>query len=94
VQLALHFSAQSWVEISDAHGRRLLQGLIEAGSARTLNGAAPLRVVLGNASAVALRLNGQPVTLERLVHHDGSAHVLIDATGHASAAGPRLAHGE
>jgi cytoskeleton protein RodZ len=94
VQLALQFSAQSWVEISDADGRRLLHGLIEAGSARTLNGAAPLRVVLGNAPAVALRLNGQPVTLERLVHHDGSAHVLIDATGHASAAGPRLAHGE
>ena len=85
VQLALHFSAASWVEISDADGRRLLHGLIEAGSARTLDGAAPLRVVLGNAPAVALRVNGQPVTLERLVHHDGSAHVLIDASGHASA---------
>ena len=39
-QLALQFSALSWVEVSDATGRRLLQGLYAAGSTRTLSGAA------------------------------------------------------
>jgi len=93
-QLELRFSAVSWVEISGADGRRLLQGLVEAGSTRALNGTPPLRVVLGNASAVALQLNGQPVSIERLVHRDGSARLLIDGAGRATAAAPRLAHGD
>src|SRR5439155_1554180 len=54
-QLGLKFSGLSWVEVSDASGRRLLQGLYAAGSApRTVSGAPPLRVVLGNAAAVGL----------------------------------------
>ncbi len=93
-RLDLSFSAASWVEISDAEGRNLLHGLIDGGSTRTLSGAAPLRVVLGNAPAVALRLNGQPVTPGALVRRDGSAHLLIDAAGRVSAAAPRLAHGD
>jgi cytoskeleton protein RodZ len=91
-RLDLAFSAPSWVEISDMEGRHLLHGLIEAGSARTLTGTAPLRVVLGNAPAVALRFNGEPVIPGTLVHRDGSAHLLIDAAGRVSAAAPRLAH--
>jgi cytoskeleton protein RodZ len=93
-QLDLRFSAPSWVEISDAGGRRLLEGLIEAGTARTLNGTAPLRVVLGNAAAVTLRLNGEPIAFAALVRRDGSAHLAIDGSGRAMAAAPRLAHGE
>ena len=84
-QLALKFSAASWVEVYDAGGRRLLHGVEAADSARTLAGAAPLRVVLGNAPGVALRVNGQAVALEGLVHHDRSAHILIDGSGRASA---------
>jgi len=93
-RLALQFSALSWVEVSDASGRRLLQGLYAAGSTRTLSGAAPLRVILGNAPAVALRVNDQAVTLAGLVRHDGSARLLIDGDGRTTPAPPRLAHGD
>jgi len=93
LQLTLRFSGLSWVEVSDTTGRRLLQGLY-ADSARTLSGSPPLRLVLGNAPAVALQLNGQPLPLAGLARRDGSARVLIDAEGHASAAPPRLAHGD
>jgi len=92
--LDLRFVALSWVDISDAGGRRLLTGLIDGGSERALSGTPPLRVVLGNAPAVVLRLNGQPVAITGLVHRDGSAHLSIDASGRASAAAPRLAHGD
>ena len=92
-RLELTFSAASWVEIADASGRHLLQGLVDGGSTRTLSGSAPLRVVLGNAPAVALRLNGRPVLPGALVRRDGSAHLLIDNDGRVSAAAPRLAHG-
>jgi cytoskeleton protein RodZ len=85
-QLALKFAAASWVDIYEAGGRRLLHGVEAAGSARTLTGKAPLRVVLGNAHGVALELNGQTVALDGLVHSDGSAHIVIDRTGRAAAA--------
>ena len=93
-RLDLAFSATSWVEVSDAEGRHLLHGLIEAGGTRSLTGAAPLLVVLGNAPAVSLRLNGERVNPGTLVRRDGSAHLLIDAAGRVSAAAPRLAHGD
>ena len=92
-QLDLTFSAVSWVQVSDADGRRLLEGLFAPGSARDVAGSAPLRVVLGNAPAVALAVNGQPVSLEGLVHRNGTAYLTIDGAGRASAAASRLAHG-
>ena len=93
-RLALKFSAPSWIQVSDAGGRRLLEGLIDAGSSRTLTGEAPLHVILGNARAVALEVNGRAVEIAGLVHRDGSARLLIDDTGHASVAPRRLAHGD
>jgi len=93
-QLSMRFAAESWVEVYDAGGRRLLQGLIEGGSTRTASGAPPLRVVLGNAAGVELRFNGRPVPFAGLVRHDGSAHLLIDDAGRVSASTPRLAHGD
>jgi cytoskeleton protein RodZ len=92
-RLDLSFSDRSWVEVSDADRRSLLHGLIERGVTRTVTGSAPLTVVLGNASAVALRLNGQALLPGALVRRDGSAHLLIDSAGRVSAAAPRLAHG-
>ena len=93
-QLDFAFSAASWVEVSDVEGRRLLEGLLEGGSTRTLTGTAPFLVVLGNAPAVKLRFNGEPVTAGTLVRRDGSAHLLIDAAGRVGTAAPRLAHGD
>jgi cytoskeleton protein RodZ len=93
-RLALSFSAASWVDVSDAGGRRLLQGLIDAGATRSLSGAAPLRLVIGNARGVVVEVNGKPVTLAGLVRRDGSARLLIDEAGHAAVAPPRLAHGD
>jgi cytoskeleton protein RodZ len=87
-RLALRFSDVSWVEVYDAGGRRLLQGLGSADSARILSGAPPLRVVLGNAPAVAVELNGRPVTLDGLVHRDHSARFVLDAAGHVAPAPP------
>jgi len=62
-EVRLRFNADSWVEIYDARGERLFYDIGAAGSERTVSGAAPLKVVLGNAPAVALEVNGHPVTL-------------------------------
>jgi cytoskeleton protein RodZ len=92
-QLALRFSAVSWVAVYDASGRRLLEGISAPDSARTLSGAPPLKVVLGNAPGVAVHLNGQRVPLDGLVRRDGSARFVIDRSGHTAPVPPQLAPG-
>jgi cytoskeleton protein RodZ len=84
--LTLKFSGESWVQIADGRGHTLLDGLQPAGSTRAVTGPAPLRVVLGNAPAVALEVNGHPASLAGLVRRRGDAHVSIDARGAVSPA--------
>jgi len=91
-QLALRFSMVSWVAVYDGSGRRLLEGFNAPDSARTITGAPPLKVVLGNARGVAVHLNGQKVALDGLVHRDGTARFLLDRSGHAAPVPPLVAH--
>ena len=61
--LAMHFSQDSWTEVYDATGKRLVYNIGFAGSTRTVKGVPPLRVVLGNAPAVSLELDGRPIAI-------------------------------
>jgi cytoskeleton protein RodZ len=58
--LDLTFNGESWTEITDSAGQRLFVGLASAGRHMTLRGAPPLAVVLGNADAVQLKVDGKP----------------------------------
>ncbi len=62
-RLKLSFSADSWVDIRDADGRRLFAGHGRANSVKTLAGAAPLSVYLGFASGVQLEVNHRAVAI-------------------------------
>lgn len=61
--IRLGFTAESWVEISDARGDVLAADLRAAGANLQLQGEAPFDVLLGNAAAVSIELNGQPVAI-------------------------------
>ena len=56
--LELEYQADSWSEISDAAGRKLVYGLIPAGQRLALHGEAPFRVFLGYANGVLVYYNG------------------------------------
>lgn len=60
--LVLRFTGTSWVEISDASGRRLAVRMGQAGDELRLRGRAPFDVLLGNAPNVSLEYNGSPYT--------------------------------
>ncbi len=83
--LTLHFSGASWAQVADAHGKLLLDGLQAAGASRSVSGAAPLRVVLGNAPAVALEVNGRPASLTNVTRRRGDAHFSVDSAGELAA---------
>jgi hypothetical protein len=59
----LSFSADSWVDIHDAAGRRTFAGNGLANSVKTISGAAPLRVYLGFGSGVQLEINDRAVAI-------------------------------
>jgi len=61
--LRLRFSADSWVDVHDAAGRRLFAGNGRANSVKTLAGDAPLEVFLGFASGVQLEVNNHAVAI-------------------------------
>ena len=61
LNLVMKFSADCWVDVKDGNGKRLLYGTIKANESRTLTAPGPFAIVLGNATAAELILNGKPV---------------------------------
>lgn len=61
--LLLRTSAESWVEVIDGRGSPLLSRMLQPGETVGLDGASPLRVRIGNASATQVSFKGKPVLL-------------------------------
>jgi len=80
VRLRLEYSDASWTEVYDGTGRRLLFGLGDPGRVRTITGRPPLRVTLGDASAVTVQVNDRTVAVPRESGRD-SARFSIAADG-------------
>jgi cytoskeleton protein RodZ len=62
-RLRLSFSADSWVDVHDAAGKRTFAGNGLANSVKTIAGPAPLRVYLGMGSGVQLEINDRAVAI-------------------------------
>ena len=60
-RLVLRFTADSWVEVRDASGNRLVYQLGRAGRQRAVTGRPPFDIFLGFADGVSLELNGETV---------------------------------
>lgn len=69
-QLRLVFEGDSWVDIRDAEGNKVVSRLYRPGVEDSLSGRPPFKLVIGNASQVKLFYNGQPVDL--------AAHVKVN----------------
>ncbi len=65
IPLELTFAEESWAEITDARGERLLFGLSDAGRNVTVRGEPPFEILLGNAEAVRLSVDGEPYAIPR-----------------------------
>jgi cytoskeleton protein RodZ len=80
------YSADSWTEVYDATGRRLLYGLCTGPATRKLEGVPPLIVLLGDASGVTIAVGGRAASISRFVRSDHTARFLIAADGRVLAA--------
>jgi cytoskeleton protein RodZ len=61
--LQLRTTAASWIEVIDAQGKVLLSRVLAPDESLTLDGAAPLKLKIGNAAGTRLVFRGEPVDL-------------------------------
>ena len=87
-RITLRFPAASWVAVIDAAGRSIYRGMVAAGARRSFEGRAPLHVVLGYASGVAVRINGRPASIASYVGRDHAVSFDITAGGRVLPAPP------
>lgn len=66
--LAVRTSAESWIEVQDGSGQTLLSRSVRPGESVGVEGALPLRLTIGNASATQLVFRGRPVDLSANTH--------------------------
>ncbi len=86
-RLRLELSNESWVEVYDSRGQRLFYDVAGAGSVQSIEGRPPLRVVLGNAAAVAVQVDGQPRDIPSSALDGEGARFVINRSGRLSRSG-------
>ena len=87
-RITLRFPAASWVAVIDAGGRSIYRGMVAAGATRSFEGRAPLHVVLGYASGVAVRIDGRRASIGSYVGRDHAVSFDITAGGRVLPAPP------
>jgi len=74
--LRLKYTADSWTEVKDAHGERLIFRLVEKDSEVTLRGESPLWVLLGYASGVEVYYQGKRFDTKDYTQNDVAIFLL------------------
>jgi cytoskeleton protein RodZ len=85
-RLRLELSGESWVEVYDSRGERLYYDVAGAGSVQSIAGRPPLRVVLGNAAAVAVQVDGQSRDIPAGALDGEGARFVVNRSGSLSRA--------
>ena len=80
-RITLRFPAASWVAVTDAVGHSIYRGMVASGVTRSFEGHAPLHVVLGYASGVAVRIDGRAASIGAYVGRDHAVSFDITAGG-------------
>ncbi len=75
--LVVRSNGDSWTEIEDANGQRLLFQLIRAGDFHQLQGRAPFRIFLGNAPSVEITVNDKAIDLSTHIRQNNIAHISV-----------------
>ncbi len=78
IPLEFSFERESWTEVTDARGERLAFGLNAAGRRLTVRGEPPFAVVLGDAAAVRLTVDGEPYSIPTTGREGSLARFSVD----------------
>lgn len=67
--------ADSWVRVKDAQGEIIFEEVLKAGTRREVRGKAPFQVMIGNAGATSVLLDGQVLDLAPYTRPSGTAFI-------------------
>ncbi len=79
--LRLELANESWVEVYDSRNQRLFYDVASAGSVQSIEGRPPLRVVLGNAAAVSVQVDGQAREIPAAAVEGEGASFIVNRSG-------------
>jgi len=77
--LVMNFSADCWLEVSDATGKKLFSGMQRKDGVLNLTGQAPYRLKIGAPAAVQIQYQGKPVDLSRFIRTNQVARLTLNA---------------
>ncbi|HET7811192.1 MAG TPA: RodZ domain-containing protein [Steroidobacteraceae bacterium] len=81
IRLTLELNGESWVEVYDSTGTRLFYDVASANSVQSIEGRPPLRVILGNAAAVAVQVDGQAREIPASAVNGEGARFVVNRSG-------------
>ncbi len=64
-EILISLSNDSWVDIQDSTGKRLIYDLLRAGKEKRFTGKPPFKVFLGNAKGVRIEYNGELIDVDK-----------------------------
>lgn len=77
--LAMTFTADCWLEVIDASGKKLFSGIQRSGASLNLAGQTPYKLKIGAPSAVQIQFQGKPVDLSRFIRTNQVARLTLNA---------------
>jgi cytoskeleton protein RodZ len=79
------YTAECWTEIHDARNKRLYYGLGQPDGIVSVQGTAPLRVLLGYASSATVEIDGRVVPIPAEARRGRRANFVITSGGTVTA---------
>ncbi|XTZ39441.1 cytoskeleton protein RodZ [Salmonella enterica] len=77
--LVMNFTADCWLEVSDATGKKLFSGMQRKDASLNLTGQAPYKLKIGAPAAVQIQYQGKPVDLSRFIRTNQVARLTLNA---------------
>jgi cytoskeleton protein RodZ len=80
-RLRLQLASESWIEIYDSRGERLFYDIASAGSVQSVEGRAPLRVVMGSSAGVTVEVDGRTREIPASALDGDGARFVVNRSG-------------
>ncbi|BDH44935.1 cytoskeleton protein RodZ [Salmonella enterica subsp. enterica serovar Choleraesuis] len=87
--LVMNFTADCWLEVTDANGKKLFSGMQRNGGNLSLSGQLPYKLKIGAPAAVQAQFQGKPVDLSRFIRTNQVARLTLK--GEETAPAPAMA---
>ncbi|AYH00549.1 cytoskeleton protein RodZ [Pectobacterium parmentieri] len=77
--LVMTFTADCWLEVTDASGKKLFSGMQRNGGTLNLDGQSPYKLKIGAPTALQIQFQGKPVDLSQFVRSSQVARLTLTA---------------